>query len=125
MKLNDLEELEKDIQSHPERGRINGKLVLSTTSRKIELRLSWETYKRLILNASSEGEPVSTAALRLMKRGLSSSEEQGKVRQWVEWKASIYGVTIGEFINKVFGFHKLSVREQKVEDLLELEDVNE
>lgn len=113
-KFEDLEKLHEDAENHPERGMINGRLVLNDRSEKLEITISRETYKRLLLNAATEGEPPTTAASRLLKTALSLPDERGKVRDFLELKAALFGVSAADIAAKIFGYNKRKVRERKI-----------
>lgn len=113
-KFNDQDKLQEDAANHPERGKINGRFVLNESPEKIEITISRETYKRLMLNAAAEGEPQATAAARLLKLGLANSDERGKVRDFLELKAAILGVTVTEVVAKIFGQKKQQARDRKM-----------
>lgn len=113
-KFEDQDKLQEDAANHRERGKINGRFVLNEGTEKIEISISRETYKRLMLNAAAEGEPHATAAARLMKLGLADSDERGKVTDFLELKAAILGVSVAEIVAKIFGQKKQQARDRKM-----------
>jgi hypothetical protein len=113
-KNDDLNMLAQDAEAHPNRGKINGHFVINEGSEKIEITISRETYKRLVLNAASEGEANSTAAARLLKLGLSNPDERGKIKDFLEIKAALFGVTVGEVVTKILGQNKHKARSRKL-----------
>lgn len=112
-KFDDPDKLAEDAAEHSDRGKINGRFVINESAEKIEITISRETYKRLMLNAAAEGEPHATAAARLMKIGLATSDERGKVRDFLELKAAVLGVTVAELVAKIFGQKKQQARDRK------------
>lgn len=113
-KIDDARELQEDAANHPDRGKINGRFVLNESPEKIEITISRETYRRLLLNAAAEGEAIATAAARLIKLGLADSNERGKVRDFLELKAAMLGVTVAEVVSKIFGMKKQQARDRKM-----------
>jgi hypothetical protein len=122
-KIDDLNKLREDAENHPERGKVNGRFVINERSEKIEITVSRETYKRLLLNAASEGEPPSSAAARLLKLGLADERERGKVRDFLELKAALLGISLGELVLKIFGQNKHKVRDRKLNRSRKSQDV--
>jgi hypothetical protein len=112
-KIEDQGQLQEDAVNHPERGKVDGRLVLNESTEKIEITVNRETYKRLTLNAAAEGEAIATAAARLLKTGLATSDERGKVRDFLELKAAMLGITVAEAAAKIFGLKKQQARDRK------------
>lgn len=113
-KINDADKLREDAVNHPERGKVNGKDILNEATERIEIKISRETYKRLLLNAASEGEAPSTAAARLVKLGLATDSERGKVADFLQAKSQVFGISLGEVISKIYGYRKRAVREARL-----------
>ncbi len=75
--------------------------LINEKTQKIEIRISGKNYRRLLFNAASEGEPIETAAARLLKVGLATPDERAKLADFLTLKAAILRIDPEELIQRI------------------------
>jgi hypothetical protein len=98
------EEVQDDIDNHPDRGKINGEPVLALDRQEVRGTCSGEAKRKLIRVMSvygwdfSEGLSMAIAALWDKERHNVEAHEQEKAQK--------FGVTTQEIRNKEYGAYK-------------------
>ena len=106
------EELQADIEGHPDRGKIDGKSVVADGYREIRGRVSAETKRKFMRIIAcygvgmSEGLHLAIAALW--------REQQEAVKSHEQEKAEEFGVTPKEIQIKAFGHYKQRGRAKRL-----------
>ena len=105
------EELLLDIESHPERGKINGKEVICFGRREIRGTVSAEAKQKFLRVLATQGLTMNEGlafALSLLwdlqREAVEANERE---------KSEKFGVTIQEIQSKVFGAYKARGRNKK------------
>ncbi|MDF5733871.1 MAG: hypothetical protein PUP92_39345 [Rhizonema sp. PD38] len=105
------EEIQADIESHPERGKINDEYVLALDRREVRGSCSGESKRKLIRIMAVYGWDMS--------EGLSSAiaalwdKERQNVEAHEREKAEYFNVDTKEVRNKQFGIYKDRGRRKK------------
>ena len=113
------QELQADIDNHPDRGMIDGKPVIDSTLREIRGRVTAETKRKFLRIIScygvgmNEGLQMAVAALWRQEKDIVKTHEEEKAQQ--------FGVTEEEIQIKEFGYYKQRGRKKR----LNLEETNE
>lgn len=113
-KINDLDDLVKDSEEHPDRGLLSGKIPFKDGNRKIDVTVPAETYQEIHVYAATRGLNLSAAAARLIDIGLSDPDERNRTQSRLEYKAQLFGVTVSQVIVKIMGLSKRKARERKI-----------
>lgn len=114
-KLNDLDDLLKDSEEHPERGLLDGKIPFKDGNRRLDITVSAETYQEIHIFAATRGLSISAAAARLIDVGLSDPDERSRTKDRLEYKAQLFGVSPAQIIVKIMGLAKRRTRERKID----------
>lgn len=98
------QEIEADIDSHPDRGKINGEYVLALDRRQVRGTCSGEAKRKLVRIMAVYGwnfsEGLSSAIAALWDK------ERENVEAHEQEKADKFGVSAQEIRNKQFGAYK-------------------
>lgn len=114
-KLNDLNELLRDSEEHPDRGLLGGKIPFKDGNRKIDVTVPAEIHQEIHIFAATRGLSISAAAARLIDLGLSNPDERARTQSRLEYKAELFGVTVAQVIVKIMGLAKRRTRERKID----------
>jgi hypothetical protein len=113
------QELQADIDNHPDRGMIDGKPVIDNTLREIRGKVTAETKRKFLRIIScygvgmNEGLQMAVAALWRQEKDIVKTHEEEKARE--------FGVSEKEIQIKEFGHYKQRGRKKR----LNLEETNE
>lgn len=113
------QELEQDINDHPDRGMIDGKPVVDDAMREIRGKVPAESKRKFLRVIACYGVDITTG-LQMAIAALWR-QEQDNVKTHEQEKASEFGVTEKQIQIKEFGHYKNRGRKKR----LNLEERNE
>lgn len=104
------EELQQDIESHPERGQINGEDVVRFDTTTVQLAIPIELYRQLLDAGAALGMNKKDIFNHAIASFVSHPGTVAMVRQWYEMKCDKYQVAKTEVRSKVLGSYKKTAR---------------
>ena len=105
------EELAEDIQTHPERGLVDGKEILPGGNRTITISVSSELYRRFLLTCAAYDEGKQSGAKQALAHWVNNPNAIAAVENLLQSKMTEHELTRSEVIHKILGVFKAKARE--------------
>jgi hypothetical protein len=105
-KPQDLNELQEDIATHPERGMLDGEAVVNFENVDLQFSIPKETYRMLLEIAGARGFNKTQIFLDAFSRYISDAGNIALIEHWQATKVEKHGVARGVIRSKVFGAYK-------------------
>lgn len=106
-------EILNDIESHPDRGMLDGEDVIRFEAVNIVFTLPRELENQLLEIGACLGMSKSDVLRHAIASFVSETGNQAMISRWQENKGKKYGVEQPEIKNKVFGSYKKIARRHK------------
>ena len=113
-KPQDLNELEEDIATHPDRGMLDGEAVVNFDSVDLQFNIPKETYRMLLEIAGARGFNKTQVFLDAFSRYISDAGNIALIEHWQATKAEKHGVPKVVIRSKVFGVYKRVGRDRSL-----------
>jgi hypothetical protein len=107
------EEVKADIESHPERGQLNGEDVVRFESLNLQLSVPRELENQLLEIGACLGMSKSEVFRHAIATFVSLPGNQAMVDRWQTKKAEKFDVAKSEVRSKTFGSYKKIAREKR------------
>lgn len=104
------EELEKDIEKHPERGQLNGEEVIRFDSVELRGQIPREMYRRFLEIAGAQGMTKGQALLTAIASWVSQPGNQALLDHFLSLQSEKHGKSRVEIRSKIFGAYKKTAR---------------
>lgn len=107
------EELEKDIENHPERGELNGDEIVRFDSVELRGQIPRELYRRFLEVAGAQGMTKGQAILTAIASWVSQPGNQALLDHFLSLQSEKYGKSRVEIRSKIFGMYKKTARARR------------
>jgi hypothetical protein len=107
------EELSADIESHPDRGKIDGEPVIRLDRTEFRGSVPRELYKQALLIGGSMGLSKSDILVVALTKFVSDSGHQAVKEATLQQKSEKFGISVLDVIAKIFGVYKALGREKR------------
>lgn len=104
------DELEKDIESHPDRGKLGGDEVVRFDSTELRGQIPRELYRRFLEVAGAQGMSKGQALLTAIASWVSQPGNQAMLDHFLSLQSEKYGQSRVEIRSKIFGAYKRTAR---------------
>lgn len=104
------QEIEKDIQGHPERGKLNGEDVVRFDLEEIRVAIPKELYRLLLEAGGAMGLSKKEVVMMALTRFVTDAGVMRLVERSQQLKSEKFGVSRVEIRSKVFGAYKRVAR---------------
>ena len=107
------EELQKDIESHPDRGKLDGEPVVRFDSKDLSGSIPRTLYNEFLPICGSKGYNKSQGLTEAVSQWVASEGNQAAKENFLKRKAQQHNVSESEVASKVFGCFKDAGRRRK------------
>jgi len=107
------EELQKDIESHPDRGKLEEEPVVRFDSKDLSGSIPRTLYNEFLLICGSKGYNKSQGLTEAVSQWVASEGNQAAKENFLKRKAQQHNVSESEVASKVFGCFKDAGRRRK------------
>jgi hypothetical protein len=109
-----IQEIEQDIQKHPDRGLVNGVPIVSMKKRVFSGQVSDELYRQALIVGGSMGLTQDEILTIALSKFASDPGYQALKNASLQVKAEKHGIPVRQVINKIFGIYKAITRSEKL-----------
>lgn len=118
-------ELKQDVESHPERGKVNGEDIIRFDRVEVRVKVPRELYRK----ALSIGGPMGLSKTEIITLALvklvSDSGLQGVEEGFLEYQCEKHQITKKEARSKIFGAYKAVGRAKKLHLAQAVDDIED
>ena len=107
------EELQKDIESHPDRGKLDGEPVVRFDSKELSGSIPRTLHNEFLLICGSKGYNKSQGLTEAVSQWVADQGNQTAKENFIKRKAQQHQVSESEVASKVFGCFKDAGRRRK------------
>jgi len=107
------EELSADIESHPERGKVDGEPVIRLDRTEFRGSVPRELYRQALLIGGAMGLSKSDILVVALTKFVSDPGHQAVKEATLQRKSEKFGISILDVISKIFGAYKAVGREKR------------
>jgi hypothetical protein len=107
------EELSADIQSHPERGNVDGEPVIRLDRTEFRGSVPRELYRQALLIGGAMGLSKSDILVIALSRFVSDPGHQALKEATLQRKSEKFNLPVLDIISKIFGAYKAIGREKR------------
>jgi hypothetical protein len=107
------EELSADIESHPDRGKVDGEPVIRLDRTEFRGSVPRELYRQALLIGGSMGLSKSDILVVALTKFVSDSGHQAVKEATIQRKSEKFGISALDVISKIFGAYKAVGREKR------------
>jgi len=104
------DELNKDIETHPDRGQIDGEEVVRFDSVELRGQIPREMYRRFLEIAGAQGMTKGQALLTAIASWVSQPGNQAMLNHFLSLQSEKYNQSRVEVRAKIFGAYKKTAR---------------
>ena len=117
------QEIEQDIQNHPDRGLVNGVPIVCMKKRVFSGRVSDELYRQALIVGGSMGLTQDEILTIALSKFASDPGYQALKNASLQIKAEKHGISVRQVINKIFGIYKAVTRSERLREEPKEEDL--
>lgn len=116
LKPQTVEEIEKDIKNHPDRGLVGGVPIVCMEKRIFSGQVSDELYRQTLIVGGAMGLTKDEILTIALSKFASDPGYQALKNASLQIKAEKHGLSIRQVIGKIFGVYKAATRVERLKE---------